>query len=111
MAVSLVGNITYINQNSQTSAVQHAAAQARPDVLLEANKGEFERKLQEIAHTNPAQPSPKVDKDCSNGSNRAQQGFEKDSKDSKQKQGTQAPAQGNKEEYKEYYDGLLNISV
>lgn len=111
MAVSLVGNITYINQNSQTSAVQHAAAQARPDVLLEANKGEFERKLQEIAHTNPAQPSPKVDKDGSNGSNSAQQGFEKNSKDSKQKQGAQAPAQGNKEEYKEYYDGLLNISV
>ncbi|WP_394960104.1 hypothetical protein [uncultured Helicobacter sp.] len=111
MAVSLVGNITYINQNSQTSAVQHAAAQARPDVLLEANKGEFERKLQEIAHTNPAQPSPKVDKDGSNGSNSAQQGFEKDSKDSKQKQGAQTPAQGNKEEYKEYYDGLLNISV
>lgn len=105
MAVSLVGNITYINQNSQTSAVQHAAAQARPDVMLEANKGEFERKLQEIAQTNPTQASPKVDKD---GSNNAHQNFEQDSKKSKQGEHN---TQEVRQEYKEYYDGLLNISV
>lgn len=104
MAVSLVGNITYINQNSQTSAVQHAAAQARPDVLLEANKGEFERKLQEIAQTNPTQASPKVDKDGSNNTQQQRQ----DSKNPKNDTHAQdAP----KQEYKEYYDGLLNISV
>lgn len=108
MAVSLVGNITYINQNSQASAVQHAAAQAPPDTLLEANKGEFERKLQEIAQTNPTQASPKVDKD---GSNNTRQSFEQDSKKRDAGQQDTQGGQDSKQEYKEYYDGLLNISV
>ena len=107
MAVSFVGNITYINQNSQTTAMQHAATQARPDILLEANKGEFERKLQEIDHINPTQASPSVDKD---GSNHASQNFEQDSQASTHNT-THQDTQEHKQEYKEYYEGLLNISV
>lgn len=64
MALSPIGNVTYINQNSQVGSMQHANAMQKVDFALNANMQEFVDKLkaavQEVA---PAQEAKAIDPD------------------------------------------------
>lgn len=57
MALSPIGNVTYINQNSQVSAIQHANSMHKVDFALNANMQEFVDKLKAIQEVSPP---PKV---------------------------------------------------
>ncbi|MGI0406762.1 hypothetical protein ACRE1U_05575 [Helicobacter himalayensis] len=99
MAVSFVGNITYINQNTQASSVALSNAQARPDIVQEASLNEFERKLQEIESITPADEAQSINKD-GGGSN----GAYADSNTSENKEEDKK-----EQEIRYHYNGLLNV--
>ncbi len=101
MAISTIGNITYINQNMQTTSTQHANATQRSDFIPQ----EFEDKLKEIEEVRPTEQNQKVDKDSKN-----KQEFEQESK----KNPKQNPAQEQNTESSDNGDSsayLLNIKV
>ncbi|CBG40419.1 hypothetical protein [Helicobacter mustelae] len=57
MAISPIGNITYINQNTQATA-----ATIRHDITPGVSQ-EFEDKLKNIEETRPTEDANKIDKD------------------------------------------------
>lgn len=63
MAVSTIGNITYINQNMQTTSANLANATQRGDFIPQ----EFENKLKEIAEVRPTETLQKTDENGKNG--------------------------------------------
>ena len=63
MAVSTIGNITYINQNMQTTSANLANATQRGDFVPQ----EFENKLKEIAEVRPTETLQKADESGKNG--------------------------------------------
>ncbi|MGP1449938.1 MAG: hypothetical protein ACTTJS_02265 [Wolinella sp.] len=63
MAVSPIGNVTYINQNMQTSSIQHANAQQRLDFQALVNLQELDEKLDEIQEVRPTEQSDMLDPD------------------------------------------------
>lgn len=103
MAVSLVGNITYINQNAQASSTQLANAQGRPDIIQESNKSEFERKLQEIAQVDATQDSQSINE---NGRNKQEQ---QNSQPAKKQWEIEEKEDKKPQEY--YYEGMLNVKA
>ncbi|OBV29945.1 hypothetical protein BKN38_04445 [Helicobacter sp. CLO-3] len=62
MAISTIGNITYINQNMQTTSAAHANAMQRGDFIPR----EFEDKLREIEEVRPTETENKINKDSQN---------------------------------------------
>lgn len=48
MALSPIGNVTYINQNAQLGSIQHANNTQRADVALNANMQDFANKLKDV---------------------------------------------------------------
>lgn len=78
MAISTIGNITYINQNMQTTSANHANAMQRGDIIPQ----EFEDKLKEIQEVRPTETNNKVDKD-SKGNQQWEQEESKQEKESK----------------------------
>lgn len=48
MAISSIGNLTYINQNAQVGANTQANAQHRGDIANLANMQDFQNKLNEV---------------------------------------------------------------
>lgn len=98
MGISVAGNITYINQNTQASSIQLANAQARNDLLQQAHKEDFDRKLQEIESIPPTSHTQETQKDSQNN---AQQ----DARDSPK------PHHQDKEEIGYHYDGILNVKA
>lgn len=72
MAVSTIGNITYINQNMQTTSANLANATQRGDFIPQ----EFENKLKEIAEVRPTETLQKTDE---NGKNSKQEQEERES--------------------------------
>ncbi|PAF52153.1 hypothetical protein [Helicobacter sp. 13S00477-4] len=68
MAISPIGNITYINQNSQINSIQQANTLSRVDMVDIINK-EFEDKLKDIEETRPAEGTQSLHPDSKgNGS-------------------------------------------
>ncbi|MDA3968157.1 hypothetical protein [Helicobacter ibis] len=85
MAVSPVGNTTFINQNSQVSSTQHANAQAKLDFQALVNIQEMENKQNEIAEVRPAEDIKKTDEDAK-GSKQEQEKKEKKNKKKQKKE-------------------------
>lgn len=65
MAISTIGNITYINQNMQTTSANHANAMQRGDMIPQ----EFEDKLKEIQEVRPTETNNKINKDAKGNQN------------------------------------------
>lgn len=62
MAISPIGNITYINQNTQLNSVQQANAVARGD-MGDVIAKEFQDKLKDIQEVRPTEDSQSVNPD------------------------------------------------
>lgn len=62
MAISPIGNITYINQNTQLNSVQQANALARGD-MGDAIAKEFQDKLKDIQEVRPTEDSQSINPD------------------------------------------------
>ncbi|PAF42830.1 hypothetical protein [Helicobacter sp. 11S02596-1] len=62
MAISPIGNVTYINQNSQAPAVQQANALNRSDLTNIINK-EFEDKIKDIQEVRPTEDTQAIHPD------------------------------------------------
>lgn len=81
MAVSTIGNITYINQNMQTTSANLANATQRGDFIPQ----EFENKLKEIAEVRPTENLQKTDENGKNAKEDEQDKQEKEAqKENKQ---------------------------
>ena len=82
MAISTIGNITYINQNMQTTSAQHANATQRGDFI----PNEFEEKLKEIEEVRPTEMTKEVDRDSKNSNKQKQENKENEHKKNEQKE-------------------------
>lgn len=69
MAISPIGNITYINQNMQATSATYANAMQRGDMIPQ----EFEDKLKEIQEVRPTETGNKIDKDTKGNGQWAEQ--------------------------------------
>ncbi len=69
MAISTIGNVTYINQNMQATSMQHANATQRGDFIPQ----EFEDKLKEIEEVRPTEENEPVNKDSHNSQDSSEQ--------------------------------------
>lgn len=88
MALSPIGNVTFINQNSQLGSVQHANNMQKVDFMLSANMQEFTDKLKAVQEVSPAPETRAIDPDDKQEKKREQEGREdsentKDSKEAK----------------------------
>ncbi|PAF47576.1 hypothetical protein BKH46_03900 [Helicobacter sp. 12S02634-8] len=63
MAISPVGNVTYINQNAQASSIQQANAITRSDMTHIINQ-EFQDKLKDIQEVRPTPNAHAIDADA-----------------------------------------------
>lgn len=61
MAVSPIGNVTYINQNSQLGSIQYANNMQKVDIALNANMQEFVDKLKAVQEVSPTPQVEAVD--------------------------------------------------
>lgn len=77
--ISPIGNMTYINQNTQASATQHANATFRPDMNDIISK-EFEDKLNDIQETRPSEESA-LNPDSKGNSQNFEENTEKNKKE------------------------------
>ncbi|PAF47197.1 hypothetical protein BKH41_07915 [Helicobacter sp. 12S02232-10] len=82
MAISPIGNVTYINQNTQASSVQQANSISRSDLISITNK-EFEDKLKIIGEVRPTEDSQAVQPDAQGNGGFYGNSKEKQSKDPK----------------------------
>lgn len=83
MALTPIGNVTYINQNSQLGSIQHANATHRADVALNANMQEFVDKLKAVQEVSPAPEIHAIDPDDKQEKKRD---FEEEQQEDKQKE-------------------------
>lgn len=82
MALSPIGNVTYVNQNSQVSAVQHANSMQKVDFALNANMQEFVDKLKAIQEVSP---TPQVQaNDLDSGQEKKRQSAQNQKKEKKE---------------------------
>lgn len=103
MAVSTIGNITYINQNMQTTSANHANATQRGDFIPQ----EFENKLKEIAEVRPTETLQKTDEDGKNAKQEAQEQNKRNEESS-----TQSNSQTKKNTQTRYKSSaLLDITI
>lgn len=103
MAITQVGNIAYINQNtllnSQMQAAQLNAANAQTAINLK----DFSDKMQEVSEVRPTEESKAIDKDAQNAN---KQEYEANSS------GENPPPQPKKEHINIYgEDGILDVEV
>lgn len=63
MALSPIGNITYINQNSQLGSIQHANNMQKVDFVLNANMQEFVDKLKDVQEVSPTPQTEAINPD------------------------------------------------
>lgn len=84
MAISPIGNVTYINQNSQINALQQANALTRADMANIINK-EFQDKINDIQEVRPTEDTQALNPDAQNNnkgeSNEEQQRQNKNNKE------------------------------
>lgn len=84
MALSPIGNVTFINQNSQLGSVQHANNMQKVDFMLHANMQEFVDKLKAVQEVSPAPETRPIDPDDKQEKKRESQ--EQEDENSKEEQ-------------------------
>ncbi|WP_304210227.1 hypothetical protein [Helicobacter canis] len=102
MAISPIGNITYINQNMQATSATHANAMQRGDIIPQ----EFEDKLKEIQEVRPTETGNKIDKDTK-GNGQWEEGEQEEREPSEQEESNPLDSSLNSDESAH----LLNIKV
>ncbi|ETD27908.1 hypothetical protein [Helicobacter canis] len=102
MAISPIGNITYINQNMQATSATHANAMQRGDMIPQ----EFEDKLKEIQEVRPTETGNKIDKDTK-GNGQWEEGEQEEREPSEQEESNPLDSSLNSDESAH----LLNIKV
>lgn len=102
MAISPIGNITYINQNMQATSATHANAMQRGDMIPQ----EFEDKLKEIQEVRPTETGNKIDKDTK-GNGQWEEGEQEEREPSEQEESSPLDSSLNSDESAH----LLNIKV
>ena len=63
MAISPIGNITYVNQNSQLGSLQLANNMQKVDFMLNANMQEYVDKLKAVQEVSPAPQTEAINPD------------------------------------------------
>ena len=106
MAITQIGNIAYINQNTLLNSQMQAAQLNAPNAQTAINIQEFSEKMQEIAEVRPTEESKEIDKDGQSGN---KQGYEADSSESVPKNRANPPKREHQNIYGE--DGILDIEV
>lgn len=101
MAVSTIGNITYINQNMQTTSANLANATQRGDFVPQ----EFENKLKEIAEVRPTENLQKTDENGKNAKQDEQERKERQEKEANKQEGESSQNQSRKS------NALLDITI
>ena len=101
MAVSTIGNITYINQNMQTTSANLANATQRGDFIPQ----EFENKLKEIAEVRPTENLQKTDENGKNAKQDKQKKEEKEERQENKQDSTSSQNQPRKS------NALLDITI
>ncbi|MGX3045846.1 hypothetical protein [Helicobacter sp. T3_23-1056] len=101
MAVSTIGNITYINQNMQTTSANLANATQRGDFVPQ----EFENKLKEIAEVRPTENLQKTDENGKNAKQDEQERKERQEKEANKQEGASSQNQSRKS------NALLDITI
>lgn len=104
MAVSTIGNITYINQNMQTTSANLANATQRGDFIPQ----EFENKLKEIAEVRPTENLQKTDE---NGKNAKQDKQEKEDKEEKEEKQENKQDSTSSQNQPRKSNALLDITI
>lgn len=102
MAISPIGNITYINQNMQATSATHANAMQRGDMIPQ----EFEDKLKEIQEVRPTETGNKIDKDTK-GNGQWEEREQEEREPSEQEESSSLDSSPNSDESAH----LLNIKV
>ena len=102
MAISPIGNITYINQNMQATSATHANAMQRGDMIPQ----EFEDKLKEIQEVRPTETGNKIDK-ATKGNGQWEEGEQDEREPSEQEVSNPLDSSLNSDESAH----LLNIKV
>lgn len=102
MAISPIGNITYINQNMQATSATHANAMQRGDMIPQ----EFEDKLKEIQEVRPTETGNKIDKDTK-GNGQWEEGEQEEREPSEQEESNPLDSSPRSDESAH----LLNIKV
>lgn len=64
MAVSSIGNLTFINQNTQVSATHQAGTQHRGDIANIANMQDFQDKLDDIQEVRKLEENEAINPDA-----------------------------------------------
>ncbi len=104
MAITQVGNIAYINQNTLLNSQMQAANLNAANAQTAINMKEFSEKMQENLEVRATEESKAIDKD---GQNSNKQEYESDSNNS------ESPPKAHKKEHLNIYgeDGILDIDV
>lgn len=63
MAITPIGNVTYVNQNSQVGSLHHANNMQKVDFMLNANMQDFVDKLKAIQEVNKAPETSAINPD------------------------------------------------
>ena len=79
MAISSIGNLTFINQNAQVSATHQAGVQHRGDVANIANMQDFQNKLDDIQEVRKLEENEAINPDADSEKKRREQ--EKDERE------------------------------
>lgn len=85
MAISSIGNLTFINQNAQISATHQASVQHRGDVANVANMQDFQDKLNDIAEVRKLEENEAINPDADSEKKRREQEEEEREKQHAQK--------------------------
>lgn len=87
MAISTIGNLTYINQNAQVSANTQASTQHRADIANLANMQDFQDKLDDIQEVRKLEENEAISPDAQhkNQEQEQQQGKPKEEEEEEQK--------------------------
>lgn len=104
MAITQVGNIAYINQNTLLNSQMQAATLNAANAQTAINMKEFSEKMQENAEVRATEESKAIDKDAENSN---KQEYEGDSSEN------ETPQKAQKKEHLNIYgeDGILDIEV
>lgn len=86
MAISSIGNLTFINQNSQIGATHQAGVQHRADVANVANMQDFQDRLNDIQEVRRLEENEAINPDADSEKNRKEQ--EQEQKEREQEQST-----------------------
>lgn len=104
MAITQVGNIAYINQNTLLNSQMQAANLNATNAQTAINMKEFSEKMQENLEVRATEESKAIDKDAENSN---KQEYESDSSEN------ETPQKAQKKEHLNIYgeDGILDIEV